>query len=129
MSPVSVVSADGRLVSAPYNGCTRCTMLTELDRFRFVSSCRELARSNRFPLAARNDKAIRTAFWKFITKRYPRAKIEWIAWVPECGYFEIDIKKKHDGPLAREAVAQFFRSLSHRYKYKFTEQRNDYPFL
>lgn len=84
-----VYSWDGRLVSLPYNGCNRMTLLTEYERSRIGFLGVNHPRVQRFPMSLWQQDQIKKLFWQSIG--YGRAGDFWIAWVPESGHFEIDV--------------------------------------
>lgn len=107
-SPFTAYASDGRLVSARYDGCTRFDTLTERARFSWyysaldrslpANTARDLLRNVdrpawrqvRYRIAAAQERSVRTLFWNQIG--YAQAsKGMWIAWVPEHGYFEINV--------------------------------------
>lgn len=114
MSPVIVVAADGRIVSIPYDGCTRYTLLTEYARSCYQAGLRQIKREIRFPLARRDQEAVKARFWKSTGKR--TKSILCIEWVPESGHFEIDISQK-DESAARKKVSLFLKLAPRQYKY------------
>lgn len=89
MPAYEVYSADGRLISMPYNGCHRMTFLTEYERARSGFLGVRYKRIQRFPMSAWQQEQIKKLFWDQIG--YKRAGDFWIAWVPESGHFEIDV--------------------------------------
>jgi hypothetical protein len=111
--PYSVYGSDGRLVSAVYDGCTRMTILSERARFSwYYNSIGRSLPTNLNPDALRNagtptwrvvqrpisaqaERSVRLRFWNAIG--YNQA-IDgfWIAWVPEGGYFEINVPPGND---------------------------------
>jgi hypothetical protein len=129
-SSYEVYTADGRLVSAQYDGCTkRKALLTERDRYGWYLT--RLPAPMPFPMlrdALRNpgqpswrnvkvsihpedERRARFQFWQ--TVGYAQyAKGWWIAWVPEGGYFEITVANA-DGLTAiqpyLETAAQTYR--------------------
>ena len=107
-SSYEVYTADGRLVSAQYDPCTRSHLLTERDRFRWYlnrppisaptamlgealrNAGRPQWRTVKHEIAAPTERQIRLQFWQRIG--YDQAaQSAWIAWVPEGGYFEITV--------------------------------------
>lgn len=104
--PYRVYASDGRLVSAPYDGCTRPTLLTERDRYSwyFNSQGRDAPpdltpdglrnagrpswRVVRVPITAEQERHTRLRFWQAVGWN---ATNWWIAWVPETGYFELNV--------------------------------------
>lgn len=89
MVPYEVYSADGRLVSLPYNGCRRLTLLTEYERSRIGFLGLTRGRIQRYPMSNWQQERIKKLFWQSVG--YKRAGAYWIAWVPESGHFEIDV--------------------------------------
>ncbi|MEO0759904.1 MAG: phosphoribosylaminoimidazolesuccinocarboxamide synthase [Cyanobacteria bacterium J06648_16] len=109
-SPYPVVASDGRLVSAAYDGCTRFTLLTERDRFSWYYNDQgrgqpynlpdELLRNvgaewrvNNFPITAAAERSVRLGFWNSVGYEN---RDWWIAWVPEHGYFEVNVPENFD---------------------------------
>lgn len=106
VAPYRVYASDGRLVSAPYDGCTRPTLLTERARYSWYYNSQERGaprdltpeglrnagrpswRIVRFPISAEQERSTRFQFWKTVGWN---ASNWWIAWVPENGYFEINV--------------------------------------
>lgn len=113
-SPFEVVASDGREISSVYDGCTRFTLLTELDRFAWyynteggnpeTSSQGSLRNAGQpswrqvnFPMEASAESAVRLSFWNSVG--YPQTYEDtgwWIAWVPEHGYFEVNVPEDFD---------------------------------
>ncbi len=113
LHPYSVYASDGRLIAAAYDGCTRNVLLTERERYqwylnRFVAKGEALYNAGRptwrqvkFPLPQNKEKALRQSFWKKVG--YAQAKQGWwIAWVPEQGYFEINIPNNRALPELKQ---------------------------
>lgn len=110
--PYKIYSSDGRLVSTPYDGCTRFTLLTEKARYSYYydtvefqnrtkSVAEELQNVNypswrkvRFPISPALEQSTRLKFWHAVG--WNVADKWWIAWVPEDGYFEINVSKDYD---------------------------------
>lgn len=104
--PYQVYASDGRLVSAPYDGCTRPTLLTERDRYGWYfnsqnrgapadltpdglrNAGRPSWRVVRVPISAEQERSTRLRFWNAVGWN---ATDWWIAWVPETGYFELNV--------------------------------------
>ncbi|MGI8932652.1 phosphoribosylaminoimidazolesuccinocarboxamide synthase [Leptolyngbya sp. BC1307] len=116
-SPYQVIGHDGRLLSAPYDGCTRDTLLTEQSRFSWyynnqgrylpqnlpASELRNAGqpswRQVNFPIETAAEKSVRLRFWQSVG--YQNTDW-WIAWVPERGYFEVNVPVNFDyGRLQR----------------------------
>lgn len=90
MTPYSVYAHDGRIVSLPYDGCTRLYFFTELDRSRLRWKGRTPpARKVRYPLAEGIREGVIAHFWQVVGKTQP--DILHMAWVPERGHFEITV--------------------------------------
>lgn len=130
ISPYRVYASDGRLVSAPYDGCTRFSLLTERDRYSFYSYTL-LYRDGgvRHPDALRNGDR---PFWRVVNHAIPAATEQtirlrfwdavgydmahegwWIAWVPEQGQFEIVVHPNSD----RNRLERFWRIAPQNYTY------------
>ncbi|MEM9503513.1 MAG: phosphoribosylaminoimidazolesuccinocarboxamide synthase [Cyanobacteria bacterium P01_E01_bin.43] len=106
-SPYDVVASDGRLVSAVYDGCTRDLLLTEQARFswHYNSQGLDVPRSElrnagqpswrqvNFAIAPEDELAVRLGFWESVG--YENFDW-WIAWVPEHGYFEVNVPENFD---------------------------------
>ena len=103
-----VYASDGRLLSVPYDFCTRFFPLTERARYSYYYNERGRSlpsntstealrnvgrpawRQVRYPIAAAQERSVRTSFWNQMG--YAQANNGmWIAWVPEQGYFEINV--------------------------------------
>jgi hypothetical protein len=123
MSPYEVFASDGRAVSLPYSGCDRFTLLTEKARYSWYYN-RGIApdtlrnagqpswRQVRFPISVAQEKAVRLKFWKAVGYQYGG----WIAWVPEHGYFEINVPNAdRDRNLRR--LQRFWQVASPNYRY------------
>jgi hypothetical protein len=127
-SPHSVYASDGRLLSARYDGCTRFQMLTEKARYSWyynggsVSSnvSRETLRNFgrpswrqvRVAISEAEEKSVRNLFWNKLG--YSQAnKGMWIAWVPEHGYFEVNIPNGYNV----KQLGQFWRVAPRKYRY------------
>lgn len=88
MTPFSVYAYDGRLVSMPYDGCTRLYFFTEYDRARLRSMQRTLPpRKMRFPLPEATNTWVTRVFWETVGRR--QTDILHMTWVPEAGHYEI----------------------------------------
>lgn len=106
ISPYQVFASDGRILSTPYDSCTRMTLLTERERFGWYhlqalssTGANSLLLRNvgypqwrkvKFPIDAGQEKVVRQKFWQFVGFNQAN-KGWWIAWVPEQGYFEINL--------------------------------------
>jgi hypothetical protein len=125
LHPYSVYASDGRLIAAAYDGCTRNILLTERDRYqwylnRFVATGEALYnaghpawRNVKFPLQPSKEKALRQTFWKKVG--YHQANQGWwIAWVPEQGYFEINLPNNKSLP---ELKQRFLKQAPQNFRY------------
>lgn len=140
MSPYEVYASDGRAVAMPYDGCTRTISLTEKDRFSWYfnrppqqensvvtpealrNAGQPFWRQVRFPISPQQEKNTRLRFWN--TVGYERAKQGWwIAWVPEQGYFEINVPANYE----QQHLQRFWRVAPGQYRYVIL--RNDGTFL
>lgn len=129
LSPYEVYAHDGRLLSVPYDGCTRTTLLTEKDRYSyyFLTLRAESAndskgvtaemlrnagqpqwRNVRFPITTAAERMTRLRFWQAVG--YNQAGW-WIAWVPEQGHFEINV------PTNNQSLEKFWAIAPRQYKY------------
>lgn len=133
--PHRVVASDGRPVSVVYDGCTRFTLLTEWDRYRwvYVSQGRGVIPSNvpeselrnagypdwrqvNFPIDPATEQAVRLGFWNSVG--YEQSGGWWIAWVPEHGYFEINVPENYDA----ERLDQYWQVADRNYRYVLLSQ-------
>jgi hypothetical protein len=131
-SSYEVYSADGRLISAHYDGCTpRTPLLTERDRFAWYmnrppqsapqTNLQEALRNAGNPpwrkvqvsIPSAEERKVRLDFWKTVGYAQDR-KGWWIAWVPEGGYFEITVVNADDY-LTKIKPFVDRASLKHRY--------------
>lgn len=116
MSPYVVYGSDDRLISAPYDGCTRMTLLTEKARFSWYYlrishqnddqiMLRNVGnppwRQVKFPISAEEEKSVRYLFWRIIGFDNSNPGW-WIAWVPEKGYFEINVPRNYNQKLLQK---------------------------
>ncbi len=128
MSPYQVFASDGRILSTPYDGCTRMTLLTERARFGWYhlqasSSQRDNSlllrnigypkwRKVKFPIDAGQEQLVRQKFWQSVG--FDRSNQGWwIAWVPEQGHFEINLPAQ--SPLAQ--LHKFWQVAPSQYHY------------
>ena len=129
ISPYRVYSYDGRLISVPYDGCTRLTLLTEKERFSYyyqtlqegqtVVTVQMLRNTNQpswrnvnVSIAQEKEEQIRLKFWQTIG--YDRINEGWwIAWVPEQGHFEINVPVNYD----KNRLQKYLPIASSEYKY------------
>jgi hypothetical protein len=118
MSPYKVYARDGRVISLPYDGCTRYTLWTEFDRYQLNFGRTHSAeirnagkpswRQVNFPIAAAAEKSVRLKFWNAMGYQYRG----WITWVPEHGYFEILVSPLENNPKLRLMNLQRFWSVA-----------------
>ena len=112
--PFEVVASDGREIESVYDGCTRFTLLTELDRFEWYYNTESGTPQNssegplrnagqpswrqvNFPIEPSVEKAVRLGFWNSVGYVADYADYGWwIAWVPEHGYFEVNVPSNFD---------------------------------
>lgn len=111
MSPYQVYTHDGRLVSIPYNGCKRMTLLTEYERSKMGFLGLNQPRVQRYPMSRWQEEQVKKIFWQQVG--YQRAGDYWIAWVPESGHFEIDVPSLNHG----QVLQGFLRSAPRFYRY------------
>lgn len=117
--PYDVVTADGRRILEVYDGCTQRTLLTEHDRFGlyYTRYYNEVGRDTsqghlrnagtpswrqvNFPIEATTELLVRTGFWNVIGYEHSIGfeDLWWIAWVPEQGYFEVNVPENFDYDL------------------------------
>jgi hypothetical protein len=128
MSPYQVFASDGRILSTPYDGCTRMTLLTERERFGWYhlqasssTGANSLLLRNvgypqwrkvKFPIDAGQEKVVRQKFWQSVGFNQAN-KGWWIAWVPEQGYFEINLPT--ESPLTQ--LQRFWQIAPSQYHY------------
>jgi hypothetical protein len=129
-STYEVYAADGRLVSAQYDGCTRTVLLTERDRYSWYltrppapmpfamlsdalrNAGQPVWRTVRQSIHPEDERRARHNFWRAVG--YDKANRGWwIAWVPEGGYFEITVSRAGDLDL----VNPYLTSVSNQYRY------------
>ena len=125
-SSYEVYTADGRLLSSQYDGCTfRQPLLTERDRYGWyfnrspvgydlpLSERSEALRNAGQPswrnvtvsISAQQERQIRSQFWQSVGySRYDQGW--WIGWVPEGGYFEITVANADGLTLANSFIDQ-----------------------
>lgn len=128
LSPYQAITNDGRLLRGVYDGCTVFILLTEKQRYSWAylsqgrSQPHNLAdsllrnagqpswRQVNFPIGAAAEKRVRLSFWRAIG--YENSDW-WIAWVPENGYFEINVPENADS--AR--LEQYWQVADQNYRY------------
>ena len=121
-SSYAVYTADGRLLSAQYDGCTpRQPLLTERDRYSWYfnrppvdlprAELSEALRNAGQPswrnvtvsISAQQERQIRNQFWQTVGySQYSHGW--WIGWVPEGGYFEITVANADSLALANSFI-------------------------
>ncbi|MDX2254884.1 MAG: hypothetical protein NW214_05160 [Pseudanabaenaceae cyanobacterium bins.39] len=134
--PHQVLSSDGRLLSAAYDGCTRFYLLTERERYSwYLNSIGRTLPKDLPPKFLRNfnrpswrkaniaideqtEAEIRLLFWQKMGYQLAQNGL-WIAWVPEQGYFEINVPNRYD---VRQ-LQKFWDVVP--YKYRFTVLSSD----
>ncbi|MBD2357378.1 hypothetical protein H6G41_22620 [Tolypothrix sp. FACHB-123] len=126
----SVYASDGRLLSAVYDACTRFDMLTEKARYSWYYNSigrtlptnlnREALRNAGrpswrkviVPISQAQERSVRNLFWSKMG--YSQANNGmWIAWVPEHGYFEINVPNNYN----IKQLSKFWGSAPRNYRY------------
>jgi len=115
MLPYEVYTSDGRILSYPYNACNRLSTFNEYERERLPFFGIKLLRTQRYPLRRSAQERVKRIFWESLG--YEKARKYWIAWVPESGYFEIDVPTVH-----YEGVLNSFLSTAPGYYYTVVVQ-------
>ncbi|WP_088889996.1 phosphoribosylaminoimidazolesuccinocarboxamide synthase [Leptolyngbya ohadii] len=128
--PYPIYASDGRLISGVYDGCTRMTLLTERSRYSWYYNSigrtlpnnlnREALRNVgtpawrivQVPISAAAERRVRAQFWNAIGYRQADQGY-WIAWVPEGGYFEINVPSGDDAEQL-----SFWRIAPREYRYR-----------
>jgi hypothetical protein len=128
--PYGIYASDGRAVSVPYNACERFTLLTEAARYSFYynrspadDATRDALRNAgqpswrrvNFPISPAQEKAVRLKFWRTVGYNNSNG-VDWIAWVPEHGYFEINVKSEV-GERYQNTLRKFWRVAPRQYRY------------
>jgi hypothetical protein len=127
LAPYVIYDSDERIVSYPYDGCTLLTLLTEKQRYSLyfyrgdtdkskIQQSRNVGnppgRKVRYPITAAQERKTRLLFWKAIG--YDQVNNDWwIAWMPEKGYFEINLKKDYD----KQLLERFLKVAPIQYRY------------
>lgn len=130
--PFNVYASDGRIISGSYDGCTRFNLLTEKARYSWyfnergrslpvdkvsVEDLRNAGRPSwrnvKFPITVAQEKKVRSLFWQQMGYDSVKAGL-WIAWVPEHGYFEVDIPDNYD----LQKLSAFWKVAPRQYLYK-----------
>lgn len=122
--PYSVFANDGRAVSIVYDGCIgNVTLLTEFSRYQMDWYSRPLPnRQIRFPISPAQEKAVKKNFWR--TVGYKQQDIQWIAWVPERGYFEINVYNDAINRYQRR-LNKFWQVAPQKYRYVVLDQNGN----
>lgn len=126
----SVYASDGRLLSAVYDACTRSNMVTEKARYSWYYNAigrslpttlpREALRNAgtpawrlvKVPISQAKEQSVRGLFWR--TMGYNQANNGmWIAWVPEHGYFEVNVPNGYDV----KQLSKFWKVAPRNYRY------------
>lgn len=129
-STYEVYTADERLVSAQYDGCTRTHLKTERDRYGWylnrppvempLPMLRDALRNSGQPIWRKVNQSIhpedeRKARFKFWEKvgydKYNQGW--WIGWVPESAYFEVTVRNANDVTQLKPYLETAF----HQYRY------------
>jgi hypothetical protein len=61
------------------------------------------------------EKAVRLKFWRTVGYNNSNG-VDWIAWVPEHGYFEINVRSQV-GDRYKNTLRQFWRVAPRQYRY------------
>lgn len=129
-SPYTVFASDGRALSLPYDGCGRGYLFTEQQRFSWYlgrppgvinpddlrNAGSPFWRTVNYPLSVDQERDVRLHFWRVVG--YKNANSWWIAWVPEHGYFEINVPS---GQSYGETLQRFWRVKFPNYRYVVVE--------
>ncbi|MEL6382345.1 MAG: phosphoribosylaminoimidazolesuccinocarboxamide synthase [Cyanobacteria bacterium J06626_18] len=115
LPPYEIFAHDGRLVTTAYDGCTLVRLLTERTRYSYYynrlpvdpntgaratyedlrNAGQPFWRDVQFPISAEDERAVRLTFWSAVGADKENQGW-WIAWVPEGGYFEINVPKDYN---------------------------------
>jgi hypothetical protein len=134
MPPYQVFTSDGRLVSAAYDGCTRSTILTEAERYRWYynrspseasyEDLRNAGKPNwrqvKYSISPQQERTVRRKFWQAVG--YNQTQVYWIAWVPEHGHFEINVS---EGTSYQKTLQRFRRVAPSKYRYVIVSDRGN----
>lgn len=119
-------TADGRLVSAQYDGCTRNYLMTERDRYSWYLNrppipmptpmLQDALRNAGQPkwrkvnqsIHPEDERRARLKFWQTVGYNQHN-KGWWIAWVPEGGYFEVTVRNADDVTTLKPYLENAFR--------------------
>lgn len=126
----SVYASDGRLLSAVYDACTRFNMVTEKARYSWYYNAvgrslpttlpREALRNAgtpswrlvKVPISQAKEQSVRNLFWRTMGHSQANNGM-WIAWVPEHGYFEVNVPNGYDV----KKLSKFWRVAPQNYRY------------
>jgi hypothetical protein len=134
MTPYQVFSSDRRLVSAAYDGCTRSTILTEAERYRWYynslpsgasfADLRNAGKPNwrqvKHSISPQEERTVRLKFWQAVG--YNQTQVYWIAWVPERGHFEINVSEEAS---YQKILKRFQRVAPSKYRYVIVSDRGN----
>lgn len=127
-NPFNLYASDGRILSGVYDGCTRFTLLTEKDRYGWYfnsvgrgvpvnthpARLRNVGqpdwRQVNFPIGADAERSVRFGFWNSVG--YENSSW-WIAWVPEHGYFEVNVPENFD----YQRLQEYWQVANQNYRY------------
>jgi hypothetical protein len=121
--PYEIYASDGRLIYMA-SACHDFTVLTERARYGYYytgrseleaesrNAGRPAWRNVRFPISVAQERATRLRFWN--TVGYNQAANDWwIAWVPETGYFEVNVPANYNQQL----LQRFWQAAPRQYRY------------
>lgn len=126
-APYRIYASDGRLLFTPYDACSSYTLLTEKARYAWYYNYLPIITPNfnpdslrnagnpswrqvRFPIAAEQERNTRLQFWRTVGWN---ATDWWIAWVPENGYFEINVPTDYN----QSQLERFWQVAPRQYRY------------
>lgn len=124
IGPYEIYTNDGRLIYRA-SFCHDFTVLTERARYGFYyntgrseleaelrNAGRPAWRNVQFPISIAQERATRLRFWN--TVGYNQAANNWwIAWVPETGYFEVNVPVGYN----RQLLQHFWQVAPQQYRY------------
>ncbi|MGF1520741.1 MAG: hypothetical protein ACFBSF_00290 [Leptolyngbyaceae cyanobacterium] len=133
LSPYEIYTHDGRLVTTAYDGCTPVRLLTERARYSYYynrlpfdpdtgaratfedlrNAGQPFWRNVQFPISAEEERAVRFSFWSAVGAD-KESQGWWIAWVPEEGYFEINVPQDYNPA----ELQRFWRVSTIQYPYR-----------
>jgi hypothetical protein len=127
--PYIIYASDGRIVHAS-SACHSFTPMTEKARYQYYYNFAEPSRPRseleaelrnagrpswrdvRFPISAEQERTTRMKFWNAVG--YAQAENDWwLAWVPERGYFEVNVPVNYN----RQLLQRFWRVAPQEYRY------------